>query len=374
MREMKLNKLSIQNYKNIEDAQLQFSPRVNCLIGDNGMGKTNILDAIYYLSFCKSYMNLSDSIVMNHDAQYMMLQGHYTRRDVDEDISISMQRGKRKIARRGGKEYKRLSNHIGLLPLVMISPIDVDLIRGSGEVRRRFIDQIISQTDTGYLDALIRYTKAVEQRNSMIKQRFTDALLYETVEQQMCDSGTYIHDVRHRWIEQFSPIFMRYYAAIAGENEPVEMHYNSHLADASMKCVLDESRSRDMILGHTSRGVHRDDIELMLGEHSMRKTGSQGQCKTYTVALRLAQFEFLKEANATTPILLLDDIFDKLDASRVESIMEVVSNDRFGQIFITDTNRDHLNEIIARLKGDNAMFTVKNGTLTPIVATGGHNA
>ena len=343
---MKLNSISILNYKNIGEATLTFSPKVNCLIGNNGMGKTNILDAIYYLSFCKSSTGQTDASVITHDADFMMLQGKYTRHDADEDVSMGMQRGKRKTVRRGGKEYKRLSQHIGLLPLVMVSPADWDLIRGAGEERRRLMDMIISQGDKEYLAAVIAYTKAVEH--------------------QMATHATYIHAARKRWIEAFEPIFMRYYNAIAGDGECVRMLYKSHLNEGSMLEHLNATRERDFIIGYTTRGVHRDDIELLLGEHSMRKTGSQGQCKTYTIALRLAQFEFLKEHTALTPILLLDDIFDKLDASRVESIIEVVSDERFGQIFITDTNRTHLDEIVRRVSGDFAMFGVENGVCSLI--------
>lgn len=360
---MILNSLTILNYKNIAEARLEFSSNVNCLIGNNGMGKTNVLDAIYYLSFCKSYMNQSDSSIIKHGEPYMMLQGKYQRRDVDEDITMSLQRGKRKVVRRGGKEYQRLSQHIGLLPLVMVSPMDWDLIRGAGEERRRFMDQIISQGDKEYLDALIRYNKALEQRNSMIRRDFRDPLLYETVEMAMCAAATQLHAARKAWVEQFTLIFMRYYNAVAGEDEVVSLSYDSHLNEASMQEVLAASRERDMALGYTSRGVHRDDLELLLGDHSMRRTGSQGQCKTYTIALRMAQYNFLREASPTTPILLLDDIFDKLDAQRVERIVDVVSSDRFGQIFITDTNRTHLDEIMERLQGDHCMFTVDGGVV-----------
>ena len=367
---MRLNTLSILNYKNIAEAALQFSPGVNCLIGNNGMGKTNILDAIYYLSFCKSSSNQPDNSAIMHDAPYMMLQGQYTRRDAEEDITISLQRGKRKVARRGGKEYQRLSQHIGLLPLVMISPMDWDLIRGAGEERRRLMDQIISQTDAEYLDALIRYRKAVEQRNSMIRREMRDPILYETVEQVMCDAARVIHEARSRWIEAFTPRFLHYYQAVAGEQEQVQLQYVSSLNDMDMQQVLAQNRERDMVMGYTTRGVHRDDIELLLNGHSMRRTGSQGQCKTYTIALRLAQFSFLKDITPTTPILLLDDIFDKLDASRVERIVDVVSSEQFGQIFITDTNRAHIDRIVSRLAGDHRMYEVVDGVCTPLTKGG----
>ena len=345
---------------------MQFASGVNCMIGDNAMGKTNILDAIYYLSMCKSSTRQPDVSVIRHGEEYMMLQGQYTRRDTEESITMSLQRGKRKVAKRAGKEYQRLSQHIGFLPLVMVSPTDVDLIRGAGEERRRLMNLIISQSNPDYLDALIRYDKAIEQRNSMIRHEMRDPLLYETVETVLCQSGAIIHEARAKWMEQFKPIFMRYYQAVAGDQEKVRLKYASVLNDTPMAQVLADSRERDMILGYTSRGVHHDDIELLLGGHSMRRTGSQGQCKTYTIALRLAQFEFLHESTGITPLLLLDDIFDKLDATRVERIVEVVASERFGQIFITDTNRTHIDRIVQRLGGDHRLFTVKDGQCTPI--------
>ena len=367
---MTLEQISILNYKNIIEAQLQFSPKVNCLIGNNGMGKTNVLDAIYYLSYCKSFTSSNEhSAAINHGADFMMLQGRYSRKESTEEIAMSVQRGKRKTVKRNGKDYKRLREHIGLLPLVMISPLDWDLIRGGGEERRRLMDQIISQGNRQYLDALIRYNKALEQRNSMIKRDYRDPLLYETVEQVMCSTATLLHEARRQWLEEFSPIFMRYYNSIAGDSEQVRLSYKSHLSELSMQQLLNANRDRDMIMGYTTRGVHRDDIDLWMGEHSMRKTGSQGQCKTYTIALRMAQFEFLKKYTGTTPILLLDDIFDKLDEKRVVSIINVVSNSQnFGQIFITDTNRTHLDEIISLMSGDYAMFGVDNGAIKPIAS------
>lgn len=371
--DMILEQISILNYKNIAEAQLQFSGKVNCLIGNNGMGKTNVLDAIYYLSYCRSFTsNNEHNAAINHDAAFFMLQGRYNRKGSTEEISLSVQRGKRKTVKRNGKDYKRLSEHIGLLPLVMISPLDWDLIRGGGEERRRLMDQIISQGNHQYLDALIRYNKALEQRNSMIKNDYRDPLLYETVEQVMTTTATLLHQERRQWLEEFAPIFMRYYQAIAGDGEKVRLSYKSHLNELTMQQVLNANRDCDMIMGYTTRGVHRDDIELWLGDHSMRKTGSQGQCKTYTIALRLAQFEFLKHYTNTTPILLLDDIFDKLDEQRVMSIINVVSNSQnFGQIFITDTNRTHLDEIISMMSGDYAMFVVENGVITPIASRQG---
>lgn len=363
---MLLNSVSILNFKNIEEAALQFSPKVNCFIGNNGMGKTNVLDAVYYLSFSKSYVNQTDNMVLRHGADFLMLKGCYTRRDEPEEIALSLQRGKRKVLKRNGKEYKKLSQHIGLLPVVMVSPMDWELIRGAGEERRRLMDMIISQSNPEYLAALIRYTKAVENRNIMIRKGYRDSLLFETIEVPMCADARYIHECRKAWVEEFSPIFMDYYSSISGSAETVKLAYKSHLNETSMEDLLADNRERDMIIGYTTHGVHRDDIELLLGEHSMRRTGSQGQCKTYTIALRLAQYDFLKRVSGITPILLLDDIFDKLDASRVENIVSMVSNgENFGQIFITDTNRTHLDEIVRHSGSDYRIFTVKDGNITP---------
>ena len=362
---MILNSATILNYKNIADARLGFSPKLNCLIGNNGQGKTNVLDAIYYMSMCRSFTpSIDNSAVIRHGEPYMMLQGNYERCGTPLEMSIALQRGKRKVVRRDGKEYPRLSQHIGLLPVVMVSPMDWDLVRGSGEERRRFMDLIIAQNDNEYLDALIRYSKAIDQRNAMIKREMRDALLYETVEQEMAVHAATIHARRAAWTEQFLPIFMHYYNAVAGDGETVTLTYKSHLNDAPLPDHLAQTRERDMIVGHTTRGVHRDDLELMLGGYPMRRTGSQGQCKTYTIALRLAQFDFLKASCPTVPILLLDDIFDKLDACRVERIVDVVSSDRFGQIFITDTNRAHLDEIVARHGGGHCLMQVEDGNIT----------
>ena len=295
---MTLRDISILNFKNIAEASLDFSDNVNCFIGDNGMGKTNLLDAIYYLSFCKSYTGQGDSSLLRHGADMMMVQGRYLRREQEESVSIGYKPGRRKVVKRGGKEYDKLSRHIGLLPLVMVSPADWELIRGTGEERRRFVDQIIAQGDGEYMAHLIRYARGVENRNVMLRRGLRDPLLFETIEQQLCVSATYIHRARIAWIEEFSPIFLEYYRQISASAETVSLSYRSHLNDGvAMQEVLDRNRGRDAVLGYTSVGVHRDDVELMLDGHPMRKIGSQGQCKTYTVAMRLAQYDFMKRTN-----------------------------------------------------------------------------
>ncbi len=367
---MILRNISILNFKNIAETMLDFSGNVNCFIGDNGMGKTNLLDAIYYLSFCKSYTNVGDTALLRHDTDFLLVQGRYERRDSEEDISIGFKQGKRKVVKRGGKEYDRLSRHIGLLPLVMVSPVDWDIIRGTGDDRRRFIDQIVSQGDKEYIAHLIKYARAVENRNVMLRKGFRDPLLFESIEQQIGVSATYIHNVRKTWVEEFSPIFLEYYRRISDSRETVSLNYRSHLNDETMQQVLDRNRERDVVLGYTSAGVHRDDVELLLDDFPMRKIGSQGQCKTYTVAMRLAQYDFLKQMSGITPLLLLDDIFDKLDAHRVENIIGVVAGDTFGQIFITDTNRMHLDHIIRKVGKDYRTWNVNNGEFTLVEVAG----
>ena len=365
---MILKELNITNYKNIEEAKIKCSPGVNCFVGNNGMGKTNILDAIYYLSFGKSYTNLNDAMTIRHDAGFMMLSAEYERKGEPVNVSVALQPGKRKTIRRDGKDYKRLSEHIGLLPVVMVSPMDWDLIRGAGEERRRLMDTVISQSSSEYLATLIRYNKTVEQRNSMIRQGYRDPLLYAAVEQMICAAAKFIHQSRKDWISEFSPIFMRYYQAIADNGEVVRLEYCSQLNQQSMEQLLEANRERDFAIGYTTKGTQRDDIELMLGDHSMRRTGSQGQCKTYTIALRLAQYEFLKTVSHVKPILLLDDIFDKLDSHRVENIIKVAAGSEFGQIFVTDTNREHIDEIINRIRGDYKLMNVDHGTISEIAS------
>lgn len=358
---MILSRLSILNYKNIAEASLEFSPKVNCLLGNNGMGKTNVLDAVFYMSFCQSSQTRSDAATVRHGEEFMLLQGVYERNGKTEQISCAVQRGKRKSIKRNGKEYRRQSEHIGLLPLVMVSPADWNLISGGGEERRRLIDRIISQGNHAYLEALIDYNRALTQRNAMLRQGMADPLLFESVDAFMCRAAEAIYKARLEWIERFTPIFMRYYGEIADSREKVRLDYRSELHERSMETVLKGNFRRDTLLGFTSHGVHHDDIELMLGDELMRKTGSQGQCKTYTAALRLAQFDFLKLAGGPTPLLLLDDIFDKLDSHRVANIVRVVSQPSFGQIFISDTNRQHIDETIAALGGDYRIFFVEDG-------------
>ncbi len=296
-----------------------------------------------------------------------MLKGNYLRRDTDEDLTMGLARGRRKTLKRKGKEYQRLSEHIGTFPLVMVSPADIDLIREGAEERRKLIDMVISQSDPRYLDALIRYGRALEQRNRMLREGTVDHTLYDAVEMAMEMSASYIVESRREWVSKLTPIFERHYRRISGGNEMPQLNYSTRMADGvTLAELLDRERRHDEIVRHTSVGPHRDDLELTLDGMEMRRTGSQGQCKTFTIALRLAQYEFLGKATGMRPLLLLDDIFDKLDADRVERIMEIVEDPAFGQIFITDTNRTHLDEIVNRTAVDFRLWEVTSGNFSPI--------
>lgn len=361
---MILKRLSITNFKNISQARLDFSPKVNCFLGNNGMGKSNLLDAIHYMSFCKSFSGATDAMLIKRGEDFAMVQAEYLRHGVEEELHLGMTAGKRKTFKRSGKEYSRLSTHIGAFPLVMVAPADIDLIRGESDLRRRFMDVVIAQSDHRYLDELIRYNRCLEQRNRLLRDGAVDPTLYLAVETMMDAAAQYIFDAREQWIKRFTGIFATYYSAIANQGENVSIAYRSGCHEATMQQMLDSARRHDEILRHTTVGPHRDDMEMLLDGMPMRRTGSQGQCKTYVIALRLAQYDFIKEACGMKPLLLLDDIFDKLDASRVERIMEVTGRDLFGQIFITDTNRDHLDQIMRRTSGDYRMWHVDNGNFT----------
>ena len=362
---MILKRISILNYKNMEQVELSFSPKLNCFFGQNGMGKTNLLDAVYFLSFCKSAGNPIDSQNICHDADFFVIQGFYEAADgTPEEIYCGMKRRQKKQFKRNKKEYTRLSDHIGFLPLVMVSPADSELIAGGSDERRRFMDVVISQYDKEYLDALIRYNKALVQRNTLLKsEQPVEEELFLVWEEMMAQAGEVVFRKREAFIREFIPIFQSFYSFISQDREKVGLSYDSHARDASLLEVLKESRARDQIMGYSLRGVHKDELNMLLGDFPIKREGSQGQNKTYLVALKLAQFDFLKRTGTTVPLLLLDDIFDKLDASRVEQIIKLVAGDSFGQIFITDTNREHLDRILHKVGSDYKMFRVEQGTV-----------
>ncbi len=358
---MFLRELDILNYKNIREAQLRFAEKLNCFVGLNGQGKTNILDAIYLLSFAKSAYNATDSLNITHGEDMAMVQGAYSMHNEEEDILIScgIKRGQKKQFRRGKKDYKRLIDHIGLIPLVMVSPQDAALIEDGSEERRRFLDVVISQCNKTYLEQLGKYNALLKQRNTLLKQYAEQEQvpwdLFEVLEMQMTPLAEYIYRERTGFVEQFVPLFQKMYADISGDKETVGLQYISQLSDRNLQEAYTRTRQRDLILGWTSQGIHKDEIEMLLGEYPLKRVGSQGQQKTYLLAMKLAQALYLGK-----PILLLDDIFDKLDSERVERIVRLVNSDRFGQIFITDTDRQHLTDIL-RPNPDARIFHVENG-------------
>ena len=363
---MWLKRISILNYKNIEQSELSFSPKMNCIIGRNGMGKTNLMDAVYYLSFCKSATNPIDTQNILHDREFFVLQGFYQTDDGEpEEVYCGLKRKQKKQFKRNKKEYTRLSDHIGLIPLVMVSPSDSVLISGGSEERRRFIDVVISQFDREYLDSLIRYNKAMLQRNTLLKSEVEpEPELMNVWEEMMASSGEIVYKKRKQFIDEFVKVFQSYYSFISEDMETVSLDYESHASQGDLLDIIRGSRQRDFVMGYTLKGIHKDDLIMKLDDFPIKREGSQGQNKTYLIALKLAQFEFLKRTGSrTTPIVLLDDIFDKLDAHRVEQIVKLVAGDSFGQIFITDTNRDHLDKILKKIDGDYKLFEVENGNI-----------
>ncbi len=364
---MHIQHLALVNFKNFEEADLKFSSNLNCFIGNNGAGKTNLMDAIYYLSFCKSFSSAIDGLNIRHEEEFFVVQGKYQRLEQDEHIYCGLKRGQKKHFKRNKTEYKKLSEHIGLLPLIIITPSDINLIMGGSDERRRFLDGLISQYDQVYLDNLIRYNRALLQRNKLLKQfaseRFFSEESLEVWSDQLVHYGQLIHEKRVEYLQKLQPIFQQYYELISSGKERIEMIHESKLNENDLGSLLKESIAKDRILQYTSVGIHKDDILFNLGDYPIKKLGSQGQKKTYLVALKLAQFDFIKELSGMTPILLLDDIFDKLDKNRVEQIVKLVANDHFGQIFITDTNREHLDQIITEIEADYKIFQVVEGSV-----------
>lgn len=366
--EMILKRLSILNYKNIAQADLELSSGINCLIGRNGEGKTNLLDSIYFLSMCKSSFSGADSACVHHGRDFMMLQGLYEREDgTPEEVYCGLKPGLKKVFRRGKKAYKRLTDHIGLIPLVVVSPADSSLIDSGSEERRRFLDIVISQCEPAYIESLVRYNKALQQRNALLKMEDAepDAELLSILEESMAHEGEFIFQRRQHYVDELLPTFQRYYTAISQGAEEVGLHYVSHCQRGPLLEVIRRDRHKDRAVGYSLHGTHKDELEMTLGGYPIKREGSQGQNKSFLIALKLSQFNFLRRTGSrTTPILLLDDIFDKLDAGRVEQIVRLVSGEDFGQIFITDTNRDHLDKILTLMPGENKLFHVEGGTFS----------
>lgn len=362
---MILRSLSLLNYKNISSADLSFSPMVNCFVGDNGMGKTNLLDAIYYLSFCKSARCSTDVTNVKHGEQAFMLQGLYDDDVGGEDkIAIGYQEGRRKQLRRNGKDIKRFAEHIGTIPLVMISPSDSELVTGGSDNRRRFMDTVIAQYDATYLEALMRYEKTLRQRNALLKkEEEPEADVISIIEDMMSRDAAIIYQGRKLFVETFTAFFQDIYRELCYDPEQVNIVYESHGSRGELKPMLEQYRSRERLVGYTLHGIHKDDLLLYINGYPVKQEASQGQTKTYFIALKLAQYVYLRtKSSLRQPLLLLDDIFDKLDAGRVENIIRYAAEAQFGQIFITDTSKERLHPIL-QSQHNYKLFTVKDGEI-----------
>lgn len=366
---MRLTQLSLINYRNIAEASLTLSPKLNCMIGNNGEGKTNLLDAVYYLSFCRSTFTPHDASVIRHDAPFFSLEGVYEDgMGGQEVIQCGMKKGVKKVFRRNKKAYRRLSEHIGLIPVIMVSPSDGSLIDGGSEVRRRMMDAVLSQYDREYLDSLSLYDRALMQRNSMLRaEEEPDPTLLDILEEQMAVQGTLIYERRKTFAEQMQPCFHELHSRITQQKDDVRVEYISHGMRGDMLSILREGRKKERIVGYSLYGVHRDELKITLNHWPIKQEGSQGQHKSVTISLRLALYKLLRQhKDNVRPILLLDDIFDKLDARRVEQIVQIVSGDDFGQIFITDTNRTHIDKILHKVGSNHQLFQVEQGRVEPI--------
>lgn len=357
---MILKSLSLVNYKNFESQSFNFNEKINCFVGNNGVGKTNILDAIYHLSFGKSYFNPVALQNIKHDEDFFVVNGDYEKDDNPEKIVISLKRGQKKVIKRNGKAYEKFSEHIGFLPLVIISPADRDLIIEGSSTRRKFIDSVISQSDKSYLSNLINYNKVLAQRNALLKyfalNHTFNADTLEVYNEQLTEYGTIIYEKRDVFLKEFIPIFKSRYEAISNGNESVDLVYESHLAEDSLNTLLVKHINKDKALQYTSVGIHKDDLVFNIEGHPVKKFGSQGQQKSFLIALKLAQFDFIKAQSGVNPILLLDDIFDKLDEQRVAQIIKLVDDENFGQLFISDTHADRTENAVKQVHQSYEVF------------------
>ncbi len=366
---MYLQKLKLINFKNYREAELEFSHKINCFVGNNGAGKTNILDAVYYLSFCKSYFNFVDSQNIKHHTDFFAIHGTYKNQDSLNDlVNIIQKRNSKKSFKFNKKEYERLADHIGKIPLVMVSPYDRDLINEGSDVRRKYIDGVISQFDTGYLNNLLQYNKALAHRNALLRsfaeQRHFDAVSLEIWDKKLTEYGQPIFEKRKTFLQEFNPIFESNYRFLSDGNEQVELVYESQLALEPLEQLLKQSVEKDRMLRYTGKGIHKDDLLFKIDGYPVKKFGSQGQQKTYIIAVKLAQFEYMRRVKDFKPVLLFDDIFDKLDHQRVSKIIQMVSDDNFGQVFITDTQPERIEAIFNQVDIHHKIFMVEKGTVT----------
>lgn len=365
---MFLQQLKLNNFKNCQSADLTLSEKINCFVGLNAAGKTNVLDSIYYLAFCKSYFTNIDRQNIKNGEEFFSIHGDF-KFDNEElhTISCIQKVSSKKSFRSDKKEYERLADHIGKIPLVMISPYDSDLINGGSELRRKFIDGVISQFDPSYLNSLLNYNKALQQRNKQLKyfqeNRFWDMNLLEMWNAQLLVNAQPVFEKRKSFLESFVPVFQHYYNIVSGTEEKVSIGYSSALNDKSYELLLAESLDHDRISTYTNVGVHKDDLLFSIDEKAVKQYASQGQQKSFVVAIKLAQFDFNYKKTGHKPILLLDDIFDKLDDNRVGQLVKLVGNDHFGQVFITDTQRHRIKLLMDSSVVNYKIFNVNNGII-----------
>ncbi|MBW7867927.1 MAG: DNA replication/repair protein RecF [Brumimicrobium sp.] len=362
-----LSKLSLVNFKNYKQLDIILSPDINCFIGANGVGKTNILDALYYLSMCRSYLNPIDSQNIQFDEGFFMIQGSWQNEERTDTIYCGVKRGQKKVFSKNKVAYEKLSDHIGSYPCVMISPYDRDLITEGSEERRKWLDSIISQFDRDFLNDLIKYNKVLEQRNALLKNMFNRGFFeledISVWDEQLVTIGCRIYQKRAQMIVDFIPIFQKYYQWLSNDRELVDLNYRSQLSEGDFSDLLAQAQFLDRQRGNTSVGPHKDDFIFTINGQNIKKFGSQGQQKSYLISLRLAQYEWLLENLKKKPVLLLDDIFDKLDNSRVERLMQMVHNQRFGQVLITDTDKDRIASIFEKNGIPYKAFYVNQNTI-----------
>lgn len=365
---MLIRKLSLLNFKNISQADLEFSPGINCFVGSNGAGKTNVIDAIYYLSMCKSALTMTDGQSVRHGEDFFMLNGSYSSDEgKPESITCSFRAVSGKCLKRNSKEYERLSDHIGVIPAVIVAPGDIFLVSDAADERRKWLNSFISQTDREYLNALIRYNHTLSERNKFLKQSggtTAYAELLDVLDAQLIQHGEIVFKKRNEMLEKMRPIVAEYYKLISGDREQIELTYRSELNKATFADILAQSRDKDLATQFTTSGIHRDDMVMKIAGYPLKKYGSQGQQKSFLIALKLAQHTILAEDSTERPILLLDDLFDKLDAERLTALITLVNDSRFGQIIISDCNRARLTTILDNCGVEYNLYSVANGEIT----------
>ena len=367
---MRLHRLSLVNFKNIASAAPEFSAGLNCFVGENGAGKTNVLDAVHYLSMCRSSLGMTDRQSLRHGQEFFVVEGEYSDDRLRRwSVACSFSPSAGKKMKCDGKDYERFSDHVGVVPMVMVSPADTFLISDAAEERRRWLNSFISQLDRGYLQSLVRYNAVLAERNRLLKELYSPGHteILEVLDMQLSDHGARIHARRAEIVERMRPLVAEYYARLSDDREEVEMVYRTEIApERSLADILVASREKDLVNGFTTAGIHRDDITMRIGGHQLRKYGSQGQQKSFLIALKLAQFSVLREVTGETPILLLDDLFDKLDTGRVERLIELVSGGEAGQIFISDCNRARLEGVLQRGGHEYSLFELRDGEIEKV--------